>query len=70
MSNGKVDGKYNAVVTNGASLLNFLTSVNPSEFVRGSFLVFSTNRNSYITAGEPMMEVDDDGKVTFSMITH
>ena len=53
-------------MTKGASLMNFMASVNPSEFVHGSFLVFSTNRNSYITAGEPEMEVDDDGKITFN----
>jgi len=58
--------KYNAVVTKGASLMNFMVSVNPSEFVRGSFLVFSTSHNSYITAGEPLMVVDETGKVTFS----
>jgi len=46
--------------------MNFMASVNPSEFVRGSFLVFSTSRNSYITAGEPQMEVDDDGVITFN----
>lgn len=46
-----------------------MAAVNPSEFVRGSFLVFSTNRNSYITAGEPQMEVDDDGVITFSKIS-
>jgi hypothetical protein len=71
MENGVTPAaKYNAVVTKGASLMNFMVTINPTERKLGSFLVFSTNHNSYITAGEPQMDVDETGKISFSTYNH
>jgi len=67
MENGVTpSAKYNAVVTKGASLMSFMVAVNPTESKLGSFLVFSTKRNSYITAGEPEMDEDEKGEISFS----
>lgn len=65
--NGKAKDKmllvYNAVVTKGASLIDFMEFTNPNDINRNPFIMLSTNHNSYICPGEPMMQVDENGQV-------
>jgi hypothetical protein len=61
------DKKYNAVVTIGVSLLSFVSSsFNANQFKPTPFVVLSTGHNSYITSGEPVMQIDDNGRVKLS----
>lgn len=54
---------YNAVVTKGASLIDFMMFTNPGDINRNPFIMLSTNHNSYIVPGEPLLQVDENGEI-------
>jgi len=58
--------KYNAVITQGVSIVNFITNGNPEEITSKPILIFSTGHNSYITPGDAIMTVEDSGRIAFT----